>query len=181
MKRLLKLVVPVLTTCLLFAACQGNKTKEKAKDFPFESFEIMRGTNLAHWLSQSQRRGAERAAFITERDIKFIDSVGFDHVRLPIDEEQMWDEAGNRNEDAFTLMQNCLDWCQEAGLRVVVDLHILRSHHFNEAWYNDMISIFEEFNVAYANWNYKSGEFGIVDGSGNPLQPWLNIVAGKGE
>ena len=364
MKRLLKLVVPVLTTCLLFAACQGNKTKEKAKDFPFESFEIMRGTNLAHWLSQSQRRGAERAAFITERDIKFIDSVGFDHVRLPVDEEQMWDEAGNRNEDAFTLMQNCLDWCQEAGLRVVVDLHILRSHHFNEdvkplwtdpaeqdkfiafwkdlsrflkerpvamvayepmnepvaddpeewnrllarlvdslrkwepsrvlvigsnrwqsattfeelkvpqndtniilsyhfyepfflthyqagwtdlrdfkgevnypgqivlnsnlpehmrvynrdtlirmmekplrvasnldlplycgefgiyrdffpdakkAWYNDMISIFEEFNVAYANWNYKSGEFGIVDGSGNPLQPWLNIVAGRGE
>jgi endoglucanase len=29
-------------------------------------------------------------------------------------------------------MQNCLDWCQEEGLRVVVDLHILRSHHFNE-------------------------------------------------
>jgi endoglucanase len=63
----------------------------------------------------------------------FIDSVGFDHIRLPIDEEQMWDTVGNRNEDAFALMDNCLSWCKDAGLRVVLDLHILRSHHFNEA------------------------------------------------
>ena len=26
-----------------------------------------------------------------------------------------------------------------------------------------MVSIFQERNVAYANWNYKSGAFGIVD------------------
>ncbi len=76
-------------------------------------------------LSQSDRRGEERASFITEKDIRFIDSVGFDHVRLPIDEEQMWDETGKRNDDAFALLRNCLDWCQKAGLRVVVDLHIL--------------------------------------------------------
>ena len=49
------------------------------------------------------------------------------------------------------------------------------------AWYKDMISIFEEHGVAYANWNYKSGAFGIVDDKGVPIQPYLNIVAGKGE
>jgi endoglucanase len=48
------------------------------------------------------------------------------------------------------------------------------------AWYKDMISIFEEYKVAYANWNYKSGAFGIVDDDGKPVQPYLNIVAGKG-
>jgi endoglucanase len=83
-------------------------------------------------LSQSARRGDERASFFTQKDIVFIDSVGFDHIRLPIDEEQMWDTVGNRNEDAFVLMENCLSWCKDAGLRVVLDLHILRSHHFNE-------------------------------------------------
>ena len=43
----------------------------------------------------------------------------------------MWDENGNRNSDAFALMNNCLSWCKDAGLRVILDLHILRSHHFN--------------------------------------------------
>jgi endoglucanase len=57
--------------------------------------------------------------------------MGFDHIRLPIDEEQMWDNQGKRNEDAFQLMTNCIDWCAENNLRVIVDLHILRSHHFN--------------------------------------------------
>jgi endoglucanase len=274
----------------------------------------------------------------------------------------MWDESGKRNEDAFILLKNCLDWSQKAGLRVIIDLHILRSHHFNEdvkplwtepaeqdqfialwkdlsefihdrplamvayepmnepvaddpeewnvllsrmvdslrkweparvivigsnrwqsaatfdelripandsnivlsyhfyepfflthyqaswtdlkdfkgevnypgqivlnsnlpehlrvytrdtlvkmmekpirvakrlnlplycgefgifrdffpaaklAWYKDMISIFEEHGIAYANWNYKSGAFGIVDDQGKFLQPYLDIVAGK--
>jgi endoglucanase len=364
MKRHFIYLAFILANACLVVACQNNKTKEKTGTFPYESFEIRRGTNIAHWLSQSERRGEERTKFITEKDIMFIDSMGFDHIRLPIDEEQMWDETGKRNDDAFTLLSNCLDWCQKAGLRVVVDLHILRSHHFNAevkplwsvpaeqdkfigfwkdlsgvlkdrpeamvayefmnepvaddpeewnvllarvvdslrnweptrvlvigsnrwqsattfdqlkvpkndtnivlsfhfyepfflthyhagwtnlkdfngevnypgqivlnsnlpehlrvynrdtlvkmmekplrvaatlklplycgefgiynnffpsaklAWYKDMISIFDEFNVAYANWNYKSGAFGIVDDDGKPIQPYLNIVAGKGD
>jgi endoglucanase len=92
---------------------------------------VKRGTNIAHWLSQSERRGEERANFITQKDIAFIDSAGFDHIRLPIDEVQMWDEQGNREAEAFQLLKNSLDWCKEAGLRVIVDLHILRSHYFN--------------------------------------------------
>ena len=58
--------------------------------------------------------------------------MGFDHIRLPIDEEQMWDENGKRHKDAFELMKNCIDWCTKYNLRVIIDLHILRSHHFNE-------------------------------------------------
>ena len=96
-----------------------------------KKFEVKRGTNLAHWLSQSNRRGVERQQFITKQDIISIAEMGFDHVRLPIDEEQMWDENGKRYEDAFQLMVNCIEWCAESDLKVIVDLHILRSHHFN--------------------------------------------------
>lgn len=96
-----------------------------------DKFEVKRGTNVAHWLSQSRTRGAERENFITKKDIKNLAEMGFDHVRLPIDEEQMWDEKGNRHADAFQIMTNCIDWCAENNLRVIVDLHILRSHHFN--------------------------------------------------
>lgn len=115
---------------LLFAAivlfsCQTEKMEVALQ------FEVFRGTNVAHWLSQSGKRGTERQQFFTRDDVKTISEIGFDHIRLPIDEEQMWDEHGNRHDDAFQLMTNCVEWCGEFNLRIIVDLHILRSHHFN--------------------------------------------------
>jgi len=92
---------------------------------------VRRGTNISHWLSQSRRRGEERKAWFTEKDVAWIASVGFDHVRIPIDEEQMWNEEGTPDEEAFTLLQSALDWCAARNLRAIVDLHILRSHHFD--------------------------------------------------
>ena len=90
-----------------------------------------KGTNLAHWLSQSRRTGEARRNFITEKDIAYIAELGFDHVRMPIDEMHMWDEQGNRDEDAFEILHNSIRWSLAHDLKVVVDLHILRSHHFN--------------------------------------------------
>ncbi|GAB4235494.1 MAG: glycoside hydrolase family 5 protein [Acidobacteriota bacterium] len=95
-------------------------------------FQVRRGTNISHWLSQSQRRGAERAAFFTARDVAFLAEVGFDHLRIPVDEEQLWTEEGEPVEEAFGLLLSALDWCRTHHLRAIVDLHILRSHHFNE-------------------------------------------------
>ena len=97
------------------------------------TFAIRGGTNISHWLSQSDTRGERRQRYFTEKDVEFIASLGFDHIRLPVDEEQLWDEAGNKEAEAFTLLHSAIDWCQKKNLRVIVDLHILRSHHFNEA------------------------------------------------
>ncbi|MCD6284303.1 MAG: cellulase family glycosylhydrolase [Anaerolineae bacterium] len=97
------------------------------------TFKVTRGTNISHWLSQSQRRGAERCAFFTQADVHRIAELGrgkLDHIRLPIDEEQMWDKVGDRQAEAFDLLDAALDWCEEAGLKVIVDLHLLRTHHF---------------------------------------------------
>lgn len=116
----------------MVGACKSDQQTTSQEQKDYSDFTIKRGTNIAHWLSQSKKRGEERAAFFTREDIAFIDSAGFDHIRLPIDEEQMWDEAGTCDEDAFKLLTQCLTWCNEKGLRVVLDLHILRSHHFNE-------------------------------------------------
>lgn len=117
-----------LLICLaILASCQTTP-----KDLPSD-FVLGKGTNLAHWLSQSNRRGEERQAFITEKDIETIASLGFQHVRLPIDEEQMWDTTGARHPEAFALMDSCITWSIRHNLCVIVDLHILRSHHFNHA------------------------------------------------
>ena len=130
MKRLARFLF-IISAILFLTQCQNPKPAENIKSFPFTAFHIKKGTNLGHWLSQSHQRGEARQKFITEKDIKFIDSLGFDHIRLPIDEEQMWDENEKRHDDAFLLMQDCLEWSRQAGLRVIIDLHILRSHYFN--------------------------------------------------
>jgi endoglucanase len=58
-------------------------------------FKVKRGTNISHWLSQSRNRGAERLNWFTKEDVAFLAGLGFDHLRIPIDEEQMWDASGN--------------------------------------------------------------------------------------
>ena len=97
------------------------------------SFEVKNGVNISHWLSQSTQRGENRKAFFTRADVEFIANLGYDHIRFPIDEEQMFAENGEKETEAFALLHNALGWCDEFGLRAVVDLHILRSHHFNAA------------------------------------------------
>ena len=85
---------------------------------------------VSHWLSQSQARGQARANHIKEQDMIRIKELGFDHIRLPIDEVQFWDEQGNRLDEAWQLLTNALDWAVKHNLRVIVDLHTLRSHSF---------------------------------------------------
>jgi endoglucanase len=95
-------------------------------------FVIRRGVNLSHWLSQDFG-WAPREQFITEKDIGFIAGLGYDHVRLPLDEKELWRPDGAPNEAAFALLQRALGWCRTSGLRVIVDLHTVNAHHFNAA------------------------------------------------
>lgn len=125
------------------------------------TFSIKRGTNIAHWLSQSNKRGAERARFFTKQDIDFIKASGFDHIRLPVDEEQLWGASEKREVEAFRLLDNCMNWANEAGLKVVLDLHIIRSHYFNAQenplWtkkeeQDKLIRLWRDLSAAVSKW-----------------------------
>lgn len=94
-------------------------------------FVIKRGTNLSHWLSQSEERGEMRRLHIQEDDFARLEELGFDFVRIPIDEVQFWDEQGNQIPEAWKLLTNALDLARKHNLRAIVDLHIIRSHYFN--------------------------------------------------
>jgi endoglucanase len=93
-------------------------------------FELKRGVNLSHWLSQNFG-WSPKDSFITGKDIGFIAGLGYDHVRIPIDEAEMWNADGKPSEESFAYLTRCLDWCASNNLRAVVDLHILKSHYFN--------------------------------------------------
>ena len=68
------------------------------------NFRIKRGTNVSHWLSQSEQRGEARRLHIQEDDFARLSELGFDFVRIPIDEEQFWDEKGNKLPEAWDLL-----------------------------------------------------------------------------
>lgn len=131
----LKTIFITITSILLIVFlfdCKSPK-KEDAKNSNVETaprFPLKRGVNISHWLSQSKVRGADRAAFFKKEDIDFIAGIGYDHIRIPIDEEQMWDEKGNKEIEAFELLHKAVGWALEYDLKVIIDLHILRSHHF---------------------------------------------------
>ena len=124
-------------------------------------FTISKGINLSHWLSQVFG-WSPRPQFITEQDIIFIKKAGFDHVRLPIDEEQMWHEDFTKNIEAFRDMHSCINWSISHGLKVVIDMHILRSHHFNNAANNEgkmtLWDSIDDQNHMMDVWKVLSGE-----------------------
>ncbi|MDZ7606191.1 MAG: cellulase family glycosylhydrolase [Cyclobacteriaceae bacterium] len=128
----LTIIVAILVTGVLFGCNSQKKEAVVESDKTPVRFALKRGVNISHWLSQSKVRGPERADYFTKSDVDFIASIGYDHIRIPIDEEQMWDEQGVKEAEAFTLLHNAIGWAIENNLKVIVDLHILRSHHFNE-------------------------------------------------
>lgn len=60
-----------------------------------------RGVNIAHWLSQCYYKDIPKSEFVTADDFKEIARQGFDHVRLPIDEKELWNADGTRNKEVF--------------------------------------------------------------------------------
>jgi endoglucanase len=119
---------------LFVAAALAPAQERRASSFKTNpaGFEIRRGVNLSHWLSQCFG-WSPRATFITEDDIRFIARVGYDHVRIPIDEKELWTTDGRPSEEAFGYLTRALDWCARHKLRAIVDLHTVRAHHFNAA------------------------------------------------
>ena len=129
MRKNLRFLSLLAIAMLAMMACTNKATEEN----DVNNFRIKRGTNISHWLSQSEERGEARRLHIQEDDFARLDSLGFDFVRLPIDEVQFWDEEGNQLPEAWELMTNAINWAEKHHLRTIVDLHIIRSHYFNAA------------------------------------------------
>lgn len=63
------------------------------------------------------------AGYITRRDVQYIASLGCDHIRLGFDQIVMEEAPFRYREETFGHIDRFLDWCEEAGLNVVLNLH----------------------------------------------------------
>jgi len=97
-------------------------------------FPIKVGTNLSGWLSTSGNNAdtpKERAEFMNKSDIKWLADQGFDHVRIPVDEVNLYDENGMKRDSNWLLLRELLGWVQEEEMRAIFDLHNVRVHNFD--------------------------------------------------
>lgn len=91
-----------------------------------------RGVNLGGWLSQCCHTKEHYDNFIQKDDIVKIASWGVDHVRLPIDYNLIEDADGRELEQGYCYIDNALNWCGEAGLNLVLDLHKTAGFSFDK-------------------------------------------------
>lgn len=118
----------------------NHNSRDSIKNNLNSYFDIKKGVNISHWLSQTKKGEEERLTYFTEEDMKLIASIGYDHIRLPIDEKNMWDHQNIKKPLAFKSLHNAIKWAKKYDLKVIVDLHIVRSHFFNNEynplWHN---------------------------------------------
>ena len=62
-------------------------------------------------------------SYITEKDVKYIASLGFDHIRLGFDQIVVEEKPGVLRERIMRLIDNFVEWCKNEGLNVVLNLH----------------------------------------------------------
>ena len=96
---------------------------------------LKKGINVGGWLSQYRTYDHSHfKTFIQNEDIQRIAEWGFDHIRLPVDYPVFEDDKnpGAYLQSGFDFIHSCLDWCSQAGLRVILDLHKAPGYAFDD-------------------------------------------------
>lgn len=105
--------------------CEGYMWMAKSQRFdrPHRIEQVIRELTGSEYSEKFWKRF--RDEYITKEDIKAMADLGYNSVRIPFDwqilmedeEEIIWKEEG------FKLLDRCIDWCEEYGLYVFLDLH----------------------------------------------------------
>ena len=107
----------------------------------FEGYQ--KGVNLGGWLSQADEKTSHHYdTFIGKEDIERIAGWGCDHVRLPIDYIVIEGEDGSMLEDGYVYIDNCISWCREFGLNILLDMHNTFGYTFDPLEVNGDKEIF---------------------------------------
>ena len=125
--------------------------QEKPVDLAARFKRLRRGINLSHWFSQAPNYSkAHLDTHTTAHDIALIKSMGFDHVRFPIEPEPLIAGTPTLNPAYLQYVDTALDMILATGLAVIVDIH--PSDEFKIKMLRDdrNIEIFTRFWSAFA-------------------------------
>ena len=87
---------------------------------------LRRGINLSMWYSQTKDFSGQRLdTYTTAADFTYVKSLGFDHVRLPIDPEAFIADStsGSLRPDMIARLDKTVAAITNTGLNVILDVH----------------------------------------------------------
>jgi len=128
--------------------------QEKPVNLPSRFAHLRHGVNLSHWFSQSAdySRG-HLDTHTTAQDIALIKSLGFDHVRFPIEPAPLMADTPDPsilNSNYLGYVDNALNMILAAGLAVVIDIHPSDEFKLRMARDERSIEAFGKFWRAFA-------------------------------
>jgi aryl-phospho-beta-D-glucosidase BglC (GH1 family) len=102
----------------------------------------MRGVNFGGWFSQIDAiqekdpasfpgESEHMRTFLGADDFRRVREWGFDHVRLPVDWQNVFDAGIRPVEGTLSLLDRAVDGILAQGLRVILDLHKCPGHDFH--------------------------------------------------
>ena len=93
---------------------------------------LRRGINIGGWLSQLSYDPGHVSTFVSAAAFDEISELGFDHVRIPVDEMLVFpdDLVDRPSSFALDVLGAARDWAARVGLAVILDLHQTRDHSF---------------------------------------------------
>jgi endoglucanase len=94
--------------------------------------KFAKGINIGSWLCHGEMSLDERKAWLNPSDVHRIRDYSFDHIRVAIKEKWFWDENDAVILEAFDILLTGLNWMMDAGLDIILNVHILRSHFFGD-------------------------------------------------
>jgi aryl-phospho-beta-D-glucosidase BglC (GH1 family) len=130
---------------------------------------LNKGINLGGFLSQCEHSKEHYDTFITEKDIETIASWGFDHVRLPIDYEVFETDEGEVKPEGYEKVKEVVEWCANANINIVLDLHKAYGYDFNDA--GDDVK-----NNLFSNENLKLRFLNLWDSISRAFKDFDNVV-----
>lgn len=128
----------------------------------FEGFQ--KGINLGGWISQCVSRDKQHFdTFITESDIRTIAGWHLDHVRVPVDYDVIREEDGTWKEDGLAYIDSCIQWCKNAGINMILDLHKTKGYMFDANEVEDAGRFFQDVelqNYFVDTWKFFAKRYG---------------------
>jgi len=91
-----------------------------------------KGINFGGWISQCKEYTTEHYdSFIKAEDFTVAKSMGYDHIRVPLDYEIIETEEGEFIESGFKYIDFAIENCRKNGLNMVLDLHRTPGYSFD--------------------------------------------------
>jgi aryl-phospho-beta-D-glucosidase BglC (GH1 family) len=150
-----------LITLLLFLAIVphvstvASQNAEKQVNLAARFGRLRRGINLSHWFSQSADYSKSHLeTHTTPQDIALIKSMGFDHVRFPIEPAPLLSNTPDPsilNTTYLGYVDSALDTILATGLAVIIDIHPSDEFKLRMARDERSIEAFAKFWRAFAS------------------------------